>query len=214
MIQNADYEAMVALAEAQCGNCRLGDPEARNHTCRRNPFYLQRVATEAARMESIRQRQLTVVPCELADANAFVEELHRHHKKAQGHRWSTAVRTPDGTTHGVAIVGRPVARNTDQRRIVEAVRVCTDGTPNACSALYGAVCRQAKAHGYEKAQTFILESEPGTSLRAAGWKPVALTDGGTWSRPSRGRDDKAPLDRKVRWECACSTLPPIGSSGT
>lgn len=154
------------------------------------------------------QPRLKIEPCELRDANAFVEQLHRHHKKAQGHRWSTAV-TAHGQVVGVAIVGRPVARMTDQRRIVEAVRVCTDGTPNACSALYGAVCRQQRSHGYEKAQTFILESEPGTSLRAAGWKPVAVSDGGSWSRPSRGREDDAPLDRKVRWECACSDLPAI-----
>lgn len=129
--------------------------------------------------------RLQVVPCELRDANDFVTRLHRHHKKATGHRWSCAVQA-SGETVGVAIVGRPVARMTDQRKIVEAIRVCTDGTPNACSALYGAVCRQQRAHAYEKAQTFILESEPGTSLRAAGWKPVAYSDGGTWSRPSRG----------------------------
>lgn len=154
--------------------------------------------------------RLQVVPCELRDANEFVTRLHRHHKRATGHRWSCAVQTvPDETTVGVAIVGRPVARMTDQRRIVEAVRVCTDGTPNACSALYGAVCRQQKAHGYEKAQTFILESEPGTSLRAAGWRPVAFSDGGSWSRQTRLRADDAPLDRKVRWECRCSTLPEL-----
>ena len=157
-------------------------------------------------------RCLNIRPCELRDANAFVERLHRHHKKAQGHRWSTAVTLSDGTVVGVAIVGRPLARMTDQRRIVEAVRVCTDGTPNACSSLYGAVCRQALTLGYEKAQTFILDSESGASLRAAGWFPVAYSDGGTWSRPSRGREDKAPLDRKVRWECRHSMLPPIGRS--
>ena len=114
------------------------------------------------------QPRLKIGPCELKDANNFVTENHRHHKKVTGHRWSTSVSTKDGVV-GVAIIGRPVARMTDQRRIVEAVRVCTDGTPNACSALYGAVCRQQRSHGYEKAQTFILESEPGTSLRAAGW---------------------------------------------
>lgn len=155
------------------------------------------------------QPRLRIEPAELKEANEFVTRLHRHHKKATGHRWSTRVSTLDGTVVGVAIVGRPVARMTDQRRIVEAVRVCTDGTPNACSALYGAVCRQQRSHGYEKAQTFVLESEPGTSLRAAGWKPVAFSDGGSWSRQTRLRVDDAPLDRKVRWECPCSDLPAI-----
>ncbi len=152
------------------------------------------------------QPRLKVIPCELKNANEFVTRLHRHHKKVTGHRWSTAVEA-NGQVVGVAIVGRPVARMTDQRRIVEALRVCTDGTPNACSALYGAVCRQHRQLGYQKAQTFILESEPGTSLRAAGWIPVAISDGGSWSSPSRRRVDDAPLDRKVRWECPCTELP-------
>jgi hypothetical protein len=117
----------------------------------------------------MRQPRLTVKPCELRDANAFVEKLHRHHKPVTGHRWSCSVWDADGCMRGVATVGRPVARLTDQRAIVEVLRVCTDGTPNACSALYGATCRQQRAMGYDKAQTFILESEPGTSLRAAAW---------------------------------------------
>ena len=47
--------------------------------------------------------------------------------------------------------------------------LCTDGTRNACSALYAACARRAKREGYAKIITFILQSEPGTSLRAAGW---------------------------------------------
>ncbi len=103
-----------------------------------------------------------------------------------------------------------MARMTDQRRIVEVVRVATDGCPNACSVLYGASCRQQKAHGYEKAMTFTLITEPGTSLRVAGWKPVAVSGGGEWDRPSRGREPaQFPTGRKIRWECPCSTLPAI-----
>ncbi len=102
-----------------------------------------------------------------------------------------------------------MARKTDQRNIVEALRVATDGCPNACSALYGAVCRQQKALGYRKAQTFTLLSEPGTSLVAAGWKPVATTPGKSWSVPSRARKDTHPIEVKVRWECRCSELAAI-----
>lgn len=155
------------------------------------------------------QPRLQIVPCELTDANAFVATHHRHHKKVTGHRWSLAVVDKDAATRGVAIIGRPVARKTDQRTIVEVVRVATDGCPNACSALYGAACRQQKAHGYRKAITYTLTTEPGTSLRAAGWKPVAVTDGGSWDRPSRARGDHAPLIPKVRWECRCSDTPAI-----
>lgn len=158
------------------------------------------------------QPKLRIRHCELKDANAFVAELHRHHKPVVGHRWSCSVVKEDETVAGVAIVGRPVSRNCDQRMVVEVTRVCTDGTPNACSALYGATCRQQRALGYHKAQTYILESEPGTSLRAAGWRPKARTQGGSWSWAGRPREDNAPLDRKVRWECPCSTLPDLDST--
>lgn len=155
------------------------------------------------------QPRLWIRPCELAEANEFVAVHHRHHKKVTGHRWSLAVCDQDDMIRGIAIVGRPVARKTDQRRIVEVVRVATDGTANACSALYGAACRQQRAHGYDKAITYTLTSEPGTSLRAAGWRPVAVTGGGSWDRPSRPRGDHAPLIPKVRWECQCTTTPAI-----
>lgn len=104
---------------------------------------------------------------------------------------------------GVCIVGRPVARNTNQRTIVEVTRLCTDGTPNACSALYGAAARAAKALGYEKIQTFILASEPGTSLRATGWVCEGESAGGQWSCSTRHRpadfDGSRPLEAKTRW---------------
>lgn len=53
---------------------------------------------------------------------------------------------------------------------LEVSRVCTDGTYNACSMLYGACARIAKEMGFKKIQTYILQTEPGTSLKASGWK--------------------------------------------
>src|SRR5579859_562950 len=111
---------------------------------------------------------MKIRPCELRDANAFVERLHRHHKKVQGHRFSIGLWDEDKLV-GVAIVGRPVARMTDHTKVLEVTRLCTDGTKNACSALYSAAARVGKELGYERIQTFILESEPGTSLIATGW---------------------------------------------
>lgn len=107
---------------------------------------------------------------------------------------------------GVVIVGRPVARMTDQRRTVEVTRLCTDGTKNACSALYAAAARAAAALGYERIQTFILDSEPGTSLRASGWECEGEAGGGQWNHsdepnlfagPNRRTDQ--PTCVKVRW---------------
>lgn len=154
------------------------------------------------------QVRLRIVPVELKEANDFVSRFHRHHEPVVGHRWSLGVVDPDGVLRGVATVGRPVARLTDQRTVVEVTRVCTDGTPNACSALYGAACRTQRAHGYRWAQTFILASESGTSLRAAGWVPVHVTDGGLWDRPSRERQTNPTIAvPKELWCCPCCDVP-------
>ena len=105
----------------------------------------------------------------LREANAYVIANHRHHDRATGHKWSLAA-YKDGVLCGVCIVGRPTARRLDDGKTLEVTRLCTDGTKNACSFLYAAAARRARREGYERIITFILEGEPGTSLRAAGWK--------------------------------------------
>lgn len=125
---------------------------------------------------------------------------HRHHKPTQGHRFSLACYDDDRLC-GVAIVGRPVARKIDQYNTVEVLRLCTDGTHNACSFLYAACKRAAKALGYERIITYILESESGISLAASGWKYVYTNAGGSWDSPSRPREDKHPTCPKKLYEC-------------
>lgn len=141
---------------------------------------------------------LRVDTCPLKVAKAFVSEHHRHHKPPLNHRYSLAA-YKDAELVGVAIVGRPVARAYDPTEIVEVTRVCTDGTRNACSKLYGAAAREAKRRGFKKIITYTLETEPGTSLRAVGWEREAKTKGGTWYCPSRPRTDKHPTCKKWRW---------------
>ena len=111
---------------------------------------------------------LTLKQISLAEANAFVERYHRHHGMVVGHKWSLGA-YQDGRLCGVAIVGRPTGRRLDDGRTLEVTRLCTDGTRNACSFLYGACARRAYKEGYERLITFILQSENGASLRAAGW---------------------------------------------
>jgi hypothetical protein len=65
--------------------------------------------------------------------------------------------------------------------------------------LYAAAWRAAKALGYKRLITYVLADEPGTSLRAAGWKVIGESAGGTWNRASRPRIDKHPLQRKIKW---------------
>jgi hypothetical protein len=89
---------------------------------------------------------------------------------------------------------------TEQYTIAEVTRLVSDGTPHACSKLYAASARAAEAMGYDSIQTFILEDEPGTSLKAAGWTFVGMTEGGNWNRPSRdGRRVDQPMGRKQKW---------------
>lgn len=112
----------------------------------------------------------------LREANAFVSKMHRHHGPVIGHKWSLAA-YKGGRLCGVAIVGRPTGRRLDNGSTLEVTRLCTDGTRNACSCLYAAAARKAKREGYEKIITFILQSEPGTSLKAAGWIQEAAKAG-------------------------------------
>lgn len=142
---------------------------------------------------------LEAVATTLAEANAFVGILHRHHKPATGHRWSLGC-TLDGKLVGVCIVGRPVARKTDQYAVAEVLRLCTDGTRNACSFLYARAARAAEALGYWKIQTFILEEESGVSLRAAAWECEGLVKPPRFGWNTRkGRKRDQPQGNKVRW---------------
>lgn len=82
---------------------------------------------------------------------------------------------------------------------LEVNRCCTDGTPNACSMLYAACWRATRALGYRRLITYTLTSEPGTSLKAAGWKVIGQTKGRSWDTPSRPRVTVNPQDRTL-WE--------------
>jgi hypothetical protein len=147
---------------------------------------------------------LILRPLTLAAANALVAQLHRHHKPATGHRFSLGAFKPAEAGGerlvGAAIVGRPVARMSDQYGIAEVTRLVTDGTPNAASFLLGATARAAKAMGFAAIQTFTLAGEPGTSLRAAGWRRVEISAGGPWDCPTRPRRRDQPEEPKTRWE--------------
>lgn len=140
------------------------------------------------------------VPISLKELNELVARLHRHHPPVQGHRFSIGAANGDRLVGGCS-VGRPVARLTDQRYVAEVTRLVTDGTPNACSFLYGAAARACKAMGYWRIQTFILDAETGTSLRAAGWVLDGMTkDGDSWSgRAGSPIVDRHPTCAKARY---------------
>ena len=144
---------------------------------------------------------LTVVPIELAEANAFISALHRHHAAVVGHRFSIGVVDQDGLLHGVCVVGRPVARLAgNPRDVAEVTRLATDGTYNACSILYGAAARAAKAMGFQRIQTYTLPEEGGASLRAVGWRNEGEAGGGQWKHTDgKPRRTDQPTSIKTRW---------------
>lgn len=141
---------------------------------------------------------LELCPLELAEANAFIEAKHRHHDRVVGHKFSIGV-SSDGEIRGVVVVGRPVARGMDDGLTLEVTRLCTDGARNACSILYGAAWRAAKALGYKRLITYTLASESGGSLKASGWRVLHEVRGRSWTTPSRPRVDKHPLQNKLCW---------------
>lgn len=123
---------------------------------------------------------MTLTPINLKTANAFVQQYHRHHKPTRGHKFSIGV-SENGALVGVAICGRPVARRLDDGYTLEVNRLCTDGTPNACSILYAAAYRAARAMGYNKVITYILDTENGSSLKAAGYTCEGRAGGLEWN---------------------------------
>lgn len=132
------------------------------------------------------------------EACEFVDSHHRHHKRPRGWKFGVGAAADDQLV-GVAFVGRPVSRELDDGRVIEVTRLCTDGTRNACSFLYGASARAAKALGYDRIITYILDSESGSSLKAAGWEFEAFVVGRSWSCASRPRIDHHPTCNKQRW---------------
>lgn len=160
---------------------------------------------EAVQMDLLRtvdldpQAPIHLRPVSIKDASDFVAEHHRHHRRSQGAKFAIGIH--DGQAlRGVALVGRPVARNLDDGYTAEVIRVCTDGVRNGCSMLYGACARAAKGMGYRRVVTYILDEEAGVSLKAAGWRKTADSGGGSWSREDRERVDTHPLGGKTRWE--------------
>ena len=142
---------------------------------------------------------MRIVPLALKELNALVAQYHRHHKPVQGHRFSLGLVDNAGKLVGGVSVGRPVARMIDATAVAEVTRLVTDGTPNACSMLYGAAARVAKAMGFRRIQTYILENEPGTSLKASGWQLDKITAGGQWKHTSGPRRTDQPTCPKQRW---------------
>jgi len=142
---------------------------------------------------------MKTIPLKIMELNELVSKLHRHHKPVQGHKFSIGV-IKNGALVGGCSVGRPVSRGCNADTTLEITRLVTDGTHNACSFLLGKVCQIATLMGYEKVQTYILETENGNSLKAAGFQYSHTTAGGQWKRKDgKERRTDQPVCKKQMW---------------
>lgn len=133
-----------------------------------------------------------------AECDAYIKKNHRHHKPIKFNLFRVGAFS-DGVLVGVCQVMRPCARALCDGETVEVSRLCTDGTPNACSFLYAKAARIAKEYGFKKIITYILDSESGISLRASGWTFELVTRARSWNQNYRQREDKGPVCPKQRW---------------
>lgn len=142
---------------------------------------------------------LSITPLRIKDANRLVAQFHRHHRPTRGGLFAIGVM--DGTELvGAVIVGRPVARGSDDGFTAEVTRcVVKEGHQNAASKLYAAARRAAGALGYTKVQTYTLPQESGSSLLGAGWELAAVTRPRSWGNRA-GRSERHAYQEKLRWE--------------
>lgn len=143
---------------------------------------------------------MEAVPVHLREANDFVAGHHRHNKPTVGGKFAIGA-AHDGRIAGVAIAGRPVCRRLDDGKTLEVLRVCTDGTANACSFLYSRCAKIARLMDYSTVITYTLESEGGSSLRAVGARPTGPLESHEWGNPNRPRKRQQVYhEPKYRWE--------------
>jgi hypothetical protein len=190
------------IEQAGLGRKKLYCSESCKQKMKRARAEQKRVSERRLQMTRNRQQQkLAVVPCTIEQANAYVSRLHRHHGAIPIARLAFAVADEAGVVRGVAIVGRPCNTHLDDGWTLEVRRVCTDGCPNACSFLYGAAWKAARAIGYKRLITYTLPDEGGASLRAVGWREIKGCGGDPWKSKKRQRQTNPLfLVKKTRWE--------------
>jgi len=143
--------------------------------------------------------KLRLRPWSVKKAVPFVSGVHRRLPKVQGAMWAISVKHEDKVV-GVALVGHPARVWMDDYATLAVLRVAVlEGYPNACSMLYGACSRAAKAMGCENLVTYTHHDEHGASLKASNWVDMGLTGGGECSRPSRAREPAVDPFPKRRW---------------
>ncbi|HJT76872.1 MAG TPA: XF1762 family protein [Gemmataceae bacterium] len=141
---------------------------------------------------------MQAVPIHIKEANAFIAKYHRHNLTTVGGKFAVG-RVVRGKLVGVAVAGRPVARQLDDGKATEILRVYTDGKRHCCSFLYARVAKIGRMSGYTRVITYSLEEKSGASLRAVGGRVVGRVEARERSARSRPRKSQAVYRKKVRW---------------
>lgn len=146
-------------------------------------------------------------PIYRTEARRWIWEHHRHNVPPTGWLGAVAIED-DGRLCAVGTLGRPVGAGLQDGVTAEITRCCTDGTKNAASMVYARLARAAAAYGYTSVVTSTLASEPGTSLRAAGFEresePRARaewvrSDGAMRVQRDLFGNERRPTEPVVRW---------------
>lgn len=146
-------------------------------------------------------RRFKTIPTPVAfrEACEFINKHHRHHLAPQGMKFALGISNGEKLV-GVLTAGRPVSRLRDNGYVLEVTRLCVlRSYIHSCSKLYASAKRIAKEMGYRALITYTLEEEPGASLRAAGFRLLKVSGGGSWNTAKRPRVDKHPIGRKKVW---------------
>lgn len=149
---------------------------------------------------------LEIFPIRQKAAKLWVNQTHRHLSAPRGDLFRTSLLNA-GEVCAVGIAGRP-CRMLDDGRTVEISRISSVAPPtvNACTRLYSRLVKAGRALGYIRFISYTLPSEPGTSLRAAGFEFAGVSNGGEFDRPSRRRNPVQQSGPKNRW-----VVPPLKS---
>lgn len=150
--------------------------------------------------------KLLPLPITFKHAKEYVNKYHRHNTAPQGHKFSIGLMSPiDEEVIGVVIASVPKSRILAQDPyMLEINRCCSNAYyENVCSKLYSLAVKAGRSMGYRRFITYTLESEPGSSLKAVGFRPdgIVPSSHGGWDSPSRPRKKAAryPEGKKVRW---------------
>jgi len=160
------------------------------------------------KQSSHRENWMALRPITLRMANDFVASHHRHNGRTNRDGGKFAIGAQCGTILiGVAIVGHPLSATLMDGYTAEVLRLCVleHAPKNTCSMLYAASWQAWKAMGGLKLVTYTLRTEPGASLRGAGWilADPHISSPSVWHRPRQGRNRKDQLIyrcEKQRWE--------------